>query len=271
MNYSAVSRFHLGTLSLILASSFILTACSGGSSGTDAGTAPTPKPAPPAPPVTPAITDNVLFSLSPASNVIATINKAGYLRSASLDSGTHPLNIALGSAPMTGTAASAVGNGWSPTAGIFARSTVTLTLNPDATTYTLKAQSTSGQASNSAMQVFPNLITPTPATLTGNYGTNPQYVVTVNGNTFTGLFGYECGLSGTLSPNSKTIDITHITFENTKNPTGLACAYAGKEFTGTAFLMGSSDAYPRGVLVVNIDDGGSDMPTMNQLYYFIRP
>jgi hypothetical protein len=97
-----------------------------------------------------------------------------------------------------------------------------------------------------------------------------DYAVVIHGNSVSGTFGYECSWSGTLSPNSKTIDVTHITFENTKNPTGLACSYAGKEYTGTAFLMGASAAYAKGVFVIDFDDGGSSMPTKTNLYHFIR-
>lgn len=239
----------------------MLAACGGGGGG---GSETSP------PPATPAISDNVLFSVSQSPSVIATINKAGVLRASNLPASGQPQTIASGSTPMTGTGASATGNGWLQTNGTFAQSTVSLTLNSDATTYTLKAQSSNGQVMTSKMQLFNNLVTPTPAALTGDYGINSQYLVTVNGNTFTGLFGYECAWSGTLSSNSKTIDLTHIKFETTQNPTGLACAYAGKEFTGTAFLMGTSQAYPKGVLVINVDDGGKSMPTMSQLYYFIR-
>lgn len=255
------SKFNLGTVLITLASTFTLAACGGGGGGSDAS--PTP--------ATPALSDNVLFSAESTPGVIAIINKAGYLRSSNLPTSGQPQTIALGSTPMTGTGASAAGNGWMQTAGKFAQSTIALTLNSDATTYTLKAQSSNGQVVNPKMQLFTGLVTPTPATLTGNYGIDTQHLVTVNGNTFTGLFGYECAWSGSLTSNTKTIDLTQIKFANTQNPTGLACAYAGKEFTGTAFLMGSSQAYPRGVLVIDFDDGGSSVPTLSDLHYFIRP
>lgn len=247
----------------------MLAACGGGGGGgtdTSASTTPKPTPAP-----TPAISDNVFFSISPSAGVIATINKAGYLRSSDSSTTGQPLNLALGNTPMTGTDASSTGNGWLSASGTFVQSTVSLTLNSDSTTYTLKAQSSNGQVTNSKLQLSTYVVTPTLAALAGNFGVNPQYLVTVNGNTFTGLYGYECSWSGTLTPNGKTIDVTHVTFENTQNPTGLACAHTGKEFTGTAFLEGPSAANPRGALVINIDDGGSGMPTMSKLYYFIRP
>lgn len=263
MYSSSNSRVHRRTISMTLAASLLLAACGGGG-GTDTNTPPVP------PPPTPAIADNVFFSIPPASDVIATINKAGYLRAYDMSTSSQLLTIALGNAPIKGTGTSAVGNGWLSSAGIFAQSTVSLTSNSGASTYTLKAQSASGQASNSAMQLSTHLVTPTLSTLAGSYGVISDYSIVVNGNSFTGNLGYECSWSGILSPNNKTIDVTHITFENTKNLTGLACSYAGKEYTGTAFLLGTSAAYAKGVLIINFDDGGSSMPTMSRLYYFIR-
>ncbi|WP_156393444.1 hypothetical protein [Burkholderia sp. Leaf177] len=271
MKQSFDSRFKLSVISITLASSLILAACGGGG-GSDSSASPTPTPTPkPTPAPTPAISDNVFFSMSPSDGVITTINKAGYLRSTDMSTASQPLNIALGSTPMTGTGALSTGNGWLSANGSFIPSTVSLTLNSDATTYTLKSQSSNGQITNSKLQASTYVITPTLAALAGNFGITPYYLVTVTGDTFSGLFGYECAWRGTLSSNSKTIDLTHVTFENTKNPTGLACARTGKEYTGTAFLEGPSVAYPRGTLVINIDDGGSGMPTMSKLYYFIRP
>jgi hypothetical protein len=267
--YSSInSKVHGRSISMALAASLLLTACgggggSGGGSGTDASTPPV------TPPTTPAMTDNVLFSTTPGSDVVATINKAGYLR-ANDSSSAHPLTVALGSAPMKGTGTSAVGNGWLSSAGIFSQSTLSLTSNASTGTYTLKAQSANGEASNSAMQVATNIVNPTLSALAGNYGLIADYALVIHGNSITGTYGYTCSWSGTLSPNGKTIDVTHITFENTKNPTGLACSYAGKEYTGTAFLMGPSAAYAKGLFGINLDDGGSGMPTTSILYYFIK-
>jgi hypothetical protein len=156
----------------------MLAACGGGG-GTDTSASTTPKPTP-AP--TPAISDNVFFSISPSAGVIATINKAGYLRSSDSSTTGQPLNLALGNTPMTGTGASSTGNGWLSASGTFVQSTVSLTLNSDSTTYTLKAQSSNGQVTNSKLQLSTYVVTPTLAALAGNFGVNPQYLVTVNGN-----------------------------------------------------------------------------------------
>jgi hypothetical protein len=263
MYSSTNSKVHGRSISMTLAASLLLAACGGGGGGTDASTPPV------TPPTTPAITDNVLFSTTPGSDIVATINKAGYLRYND-SSSAQPVMVALGSAPMKGTGTSAVGNGWLSSGGIFAQSTVSLSSNSRAGTYTLKAQSASGEASNSAMQLATNLVNPTLAALAGSYGVISDYAVVIHGNSITGTYGYSCSWSGTLSPNGKTIDVTHITFENTKNLTGLACSYAGKEYTGTAFIMGPSAAYAKGLFGINFDDGGSGMPTTSNLYYFIK-
>jgi hypothetical protein len=258
MYSSSNSKVHGRAISITLAASLLLAAC-GGAGGTD------PSP----PPSTPAIADNVLFSITPGIGVVATINKAGYLRAYDMSSG-QPVTIALGNAPMKGTGTSAVGNGWLSSSGIFAQSTVTLNSNPGASTYTLTAQSTSGRASNTTMQLATNLVTPTLPALAGDYGMTSDWTVVINGNSFTGTYDYSCSWSGTLSPNSKTIDVTNIRFENNSNITGLPCPYVGKAYTGTAHLIGPSAAYAKGAFVIIFDDGGSNIPTMMKLYNFIR-
>jgi hypothetical protein len=76
-----------------------------------------------------------------------------------------------------------------------------------------------------------------------------------------------------LTPQTHTIDVTDIQFQTATqdtNPARNPCPYAGKNFTGTAFLMGPSAAYPKGVFVINWDDGGSNMPTAINEGYFTR-
>jgi len=248
---------------LAVAASLLLAACGGGGD-TDTSTHPNPPPAPP--PITPAIADNVLFSITPGVGVVATINKAGYLRAYDMSSG-HPVTIASGSAPMRGSGASATGDGWLLSSAVFSHSTVSLNSNSGASTYTLKAQSAIGQTSNSTMQLASNLQKPTLSSLAGNYGTGPYYSMRIDGTSFTGIYGFTCRWSGTMSLNTNTIDVTNIRFQNAA---GQICPYAGKAFSGTAYLSGPSAAYAKGAIVVLLDDGGSNMPTMINAYNFIR-
>jgi hypothetical protein len=256
MNLSSNLKSRI-SISLMMATPFLFAACGGGGgSGTDAAT----------PPSAPPITDNVLFSITPGLGVVATINKAGYLRAYDMSAG-QPVTIALGGAPMTGSATAATGNGWLLPSGIFASGTVSLTSNPGATTYTLTAQSTSGQVSNSTMQLASNLQTPTLSALAGSYATGPYYTMVVSGSSFTGNYGFACTWSGTLSPNGNTIDVTGIEFDSVA---GQSCSYAGKAFSGTAYLLGPSAAYAKGAIDIIFDDGGATMPTSINLYNFIR-
>src|SRR5471030_2716518 len=246
---------------LTLAASLLLAACGGGG-GSDASS----------PPSAPAIVDNVLFSVTPGIGVVATINKAGYLRAYDMSSG-HPVTIALGSTPMTGNATSATGNGWLLSSDVFAQGTVSLNSNSDKTTYTLKAQTANGQVSNSTMKLASNLTKATLSSLAGYYETGPYYSMTISGLSFTGNYGLTCTWSGTISPNINTIDVTDIKFETIAGPGNIAgqpCPYAGKSFHGTAYLLGPGAAYAKGAIDVILDDGGSSTPTMINLYNFIR-
>jgi hypothetical protein len=248
---------------LALAASLLLAACGGGSD-TDTSAPPVIPPSPP--PSAPAIADNVLFSVTPGIGVVATINKAGYLRAYDMSNG-HPVTIALGSAPMRGSAASATGDGWLLSSAVFSHSTVSLNSNSGTSTYTLKAQSAIGQTSNSTMQLASNLQRPTLSSLAGNYGISPHFTMTVSGTSFTGNYGYACSWSGTMSPNSKTIDVTNIKFQNMA---GQICPYAGRDFNGTAYLLGPSAANAKGAIDILLDDGGSSMPTVIDFYGFTR-
>jgi len=259
--YSSSNSMTHRRFPLALAAASLLLAACGGGSGSDVST----------PSTAPAIADNVLFSVTPGMGVVATINKAGYLRAYDMSSG-HPVTIALGSTPMTGNATSAAGNGWLLSSTVFAQSTVSLNSNANTTTYTLKAQSANVQVSNSTMKLASNLTKPTLSALDGNYQTGPYYTMTINGSSFTGNYGF-CSWSGTISPNINTIDVTNIKFENIaaqENITGQICPYVGKSFHGTAYLLGPSAAYAKGAIDIIFDDSDSSTPTMINLYNFIR-
>lgn len=252
--------------SLMLASAFALSACGGSGGGAD-NTLSSDSSA-----VEPVITDNVLWSITPGSDVVATINKAGYLRAYDLSS-SQPIVIATGTLPMTGSANAATGDGWLLSSGVFAKAAVSLNSNPGTTTYTLEAASGSGQASNSTMQLADNLEKPTSSSLAGDFETGSINTLVSDGSSFAGIYGGSCAWSGTLSPNSNTVDVTDITFKNLPAQTGVptqTCPYAGKVFAGTAYLLGPSAAYPKGAIDVIFDDGGSNMPTSIHMYNFIR-
>lgn len=248
---------------LAATSCVILAGCGGG--GKDAAT--------PAP--GPAIADNVLMSSGPAANgMVATINRAGYIRA--VGNGTdQPLTIGLGTVPMTGNANSATGNGWLPSSGTFVEGNATLSLNSGGKAYSLKIQGATNAASDSTLTLNTILVTPTVSSLAGTYGQTSSMQIVIAGTSFSGTYGYNCTWSGNLAPQANTIDVTDIQFATATatqglNPNANACPYAGKNFTGTAFLMGPSAAYPKGVFVINWDDGGSSMPTSVNEMYFTR-
>lgn len=247
---------------LAAASCVILTSCGGGGKSDAAPASPGP-----------ALVDSVLMSTGPAANgVVATINQAGYIRA--FGTGTdQPLTIGLGNEPMSGNANSATGNGWLPSSGTFVEGNATLSLNSSGKSYSLKVQGAGSTASDSTLELNSILVKPTVSSLAGTYGQTPMTQIVIAGNSFSGTYGYNCTWSGNLTPQTNTIDVTGIQFETAgqeSNPASNQCPYVGKTFTGTAFLMGSSAAYPKGVFVINWDDGGSNIPTSVNEGYFTR-
>jgi hypothetical protein len=212
------------------------------------------------------------MSTGPAADgTVVTINRAGYIRAVG-DGANQSMTVGLGNTPMTGNANSATGTGWLPSAGTFVQGNATLSLDPDGATYSLKVQGPSGAASVSKLTLNDILVNPTVSSLAGTFGQTPTAQIVISGTSFSGTYGYNCAWSGNLTPQTNTIDVTDIQFQTSTltNPAGNNCPYAGKNFTGTAFLMGPSAAYPKGVFVINWDDGGSNMPTSINEYYFPR-
>jgi hypothetical protein len=212
----------------------------------------------------PALKDTVLFSSASAGNgAIVTINRAGYIRA--FGSGNRQaLTVGLGTVPMTGNAASANGNGWLPSASTFVNGTATLNANPGSSSYTLIVAGGNIKASDSTMSTTNLLVKPTLSSLGGTFGITTGTQIVISGNTFSGTYGNNCSWSGTLTPQANTIDVTEIVFGNLIrqfNPSGVACPFTGKTFTGTAFLLGPSAAYAKGTFMLNWDDGGANVPT----------
>ncbi|SOE59595.1 hypothetical protein SAMN05414139_01569 [Burkholderia sp. D7] len=249
-------------LRILAATSYVILAgCGGG--GND-----TPASAP-----GPALADNVLISTGLAANgVIATINRAGFMRVYGSGTG-QALTLGLGTVPMTGDANSATGNGWIPSSGTFVQRNATLSLNSGGKAYSLKVQGATSSASDSMLALNTILVKPTVSSLAGTFGMTSSTRIVIAGNSFSGTYGYSCTWSGNLTPQTNTIDVTDIQFETATQGLNLGanpCPYVGKSFTGTAFLMGPSAAYPKGVFAINWDDGGSNMPTSVNEMYFIR-
>ena len=239
--------------------------CGGGTSTSDNGqSASTPAPA---------IVDNVLMSSGSAANgLVVSINHDGYIRA--FGTGTdQPLTIGLGTTPVTGNLGSATGNGWLPSGSTFVQGSATLSANSDAQTYTLKVQGGNIAGSESTLSLTGNLVKPTVASLAGTYGLSAYQPVVISGTSISGGYTLYCTWSATLTPQTNTIDVTSIQFQSLPQQTGvpfIPCPYVGKTFTGTAFLLGPSAAYPKGVFVMNWDDGGSTMPTTIGEQYFPR-
>ena len=207
-----------------------------------------------------------------ANAVVATVNHSGYLRA--YGNGTdQPLTLGLGTVPLTGNANSATGNGWVPSSGTFVKGNAALSLNSDGKTYSLQVQGPSVTASDSTLTLNGILVAPTVASLAGTYGISSSEQIVIAGTSFSGTYGLYCTWSGNLTPQINTVDVTNIQFEtatSTLNRTSIACPYAGQISTGTAFLMGPSDAYPKGVFVIQWDDGGANTPTEVNEHYFPR-
>jgi hypothetical protein len=250
---------------LTATSCVILASCGGGGGSGSNGNSVAPSPP------GPAITDNVLMSSGPAANaVVVTVNHAGYLRAHG--NGTdQELTFGLGTVPLTGNANSATGNGWVSSANAFVQGNATLSLNGDGKTYSLQVQGTGSTASDSTLTMNSILVAPTLASLAGTYGISSSAQIMINGTSFNGTYGLYCTWSGNLTPQTNTMDVTNIQFEtatSTLNMNSTPCPYAGKTYTGTAFLMGPSDAYPKGAFVIQWDDGGANTPTQVNEYYF---
>jgi hypothetical protein len=220
----------------------------------------------------PILADAVLFSDSNAADgVTMTVDHAGIVRAFGSGTGAN-VSIAAGTKPLSLSGNTSTGDGWLASGNAFEQSTVTLSPNTDGATYTLKAQSASTLVSNSVMRPA-SLVTPTADTLTGDFGLNSTSIMTITGTSFTGYYTNTCAWSGTLNPQGQTIDVTNITFQTSTvlNPNNVACNYAGKVYSGTAYLLGPSAAYPKGTLQMIFDDGGSsDTPTVVQMYNFPR-
>ncbi|WP_233874334.1 hypothetical protein [Paraburkholderia adhaesiva] len=263
------------TLPCAVLSCFFIAGCGGGGSGSSgSSSASTGSSVNTAAPLAPVLADNVLVSNSYAADgVFATINQAGIVRAFGTGSGQN-VRIAAGSTPLSLTGNTASASGWLVSGSTFEPGTVTLSGNADGTTYTIAAQATGTQASDSSMEVLSTVIAPTPGALAGQYGIVSTSAVTIDGTSLTGTYGNTCMWSATLSPNAKTIDVTDITFRTagtTLNPNAIACAYAGKTYTGTAFLLGPSAAYPKGAFDIIFDDSAtSPVPATLTMYNFIK-
>jgi hypothetical protein len=206
--------------------------------------------------------------------VVVTVNHAGYLRA--YGTGTdQSLTLGLGTVPLTGNANSAAGNGWVPSSSTFVQGNATLSLNSDGKTYSLQVQGPSATAPDSTLTLDSILVAPTVASLAGTYGIDPlSFQVVIAGTSFSGVYGTTCTWSGNLTPQTNTVDVTDIQFATatslSSNPNLIPCPYAGKTYTGTAFLIGPSAAYPKGVFVIQWDDGGANTPTQVGEHYFPR-
>jgi hypothetical protein len=220
----------------------------------------------------PILADAVLFSDGNAANSITmTVDHAGIVRAFGSGTGVN-VGIAAGTKPLALNGNTSSGDGWLTSGNSFEQSTVTLSPNTDGATYTLKAQSASTLVSNSVMRPA-SLVTPTSDALTGEFGLNASSNMTITGTSFSGYYTNTCAWSGTLNPQGQTIDVTNITFQTSTvlNPSNIACSYAGKVYSGTAYLLGPSAAYPKGTLQMIFDDGGtSNTPTVVQMYNFPR-
>jgi hypothetical protein len=253
-------------VSLAVSACLALAACGGGSSG-NSNSSNTPAPGP-------ALADTVLFSNSAAADsVTAVINKAGIIRAVG-EGADQSLSIAGGTMPMTGNANSATGGGWLASGNSFAAANVTLSVNSDGKSYTLSAQGSGVQASNAIMQAAAtDLVTPTLSALTGHFGITSSWAIDIDGSTFSGTYGYNCTIAGTLSANAKTVDLTNVTFQRAGsdlNPAGNPCPFAGKTWSGMGFLLAPSATYAKGAFDIVFDDGASGTPTSVNLFNYIR-
>jgi hypothetical protein len=249
---------------LVVTSCVILAGCGGGGTGGSQGSSTPPGPV---------ITDSVLMSSGTAANaLVVTVNHAGYLRA--YGTGTNQsLTLGLGSTPLTGNANSATANGWMPASDIFVSGNATLDLNKDKKTYSLQVQGAGTSASDSTLTLVSNLVAPTTTSLAGTYGIGGNPTITIADTSLNGSYGFDCTWTANLTPQNNTIDVTNIQFATTTsalNPGLIPCPYAGQTYTGTAFLMGPSDAYPKGVFVIQWDDGGVNTPTQIHEGYFPR-
>jgi hypothetical protein len=207
-----------------------------------------------------------------ANAVVVTVNHAGYLRAYG-DGTDQPLTIGRGTAPLTGNANSATSDGWVPSSNSFVKGKATLSRNSDGKTYSLQVQGPNTTASDSTLTLNTILVAPTAASLAGTYGIASSQQIVITGTSFSGTYGLYCTWSGNLTPQTNTVDVTNIQFAtatSTLNPNSIACPYAGQIYTGTAFMMGPSDAYPKGVFVLQWDDGGANTPTEVREFYFPR-
>jgi hypothetical protein len=225
-------------------------------------------------PPEPALTDAVLSSSDLAINgVIATINRAGYIRVGA--NGTNAaLTVGLGNVPLSGNAATASGNGWLPASSTFVNGSVTLSQHTGSSFYTLNVAGGNIKASSATMSAPNILVKPTLSALAGTFGDFSMTQIVVSGNSFSGTYEDNCSWTGTLTPQTNTIDVTGIVFKTRQDPLFIgvepACPYLGKVFTGTAFLLGPSAAYAKGTLMINWDDGGANVPTQVHMMNFPR-
>lgn len=266
------------SLSLAFLSCFALSACGGGNSGkgnssTDDTTG-NGNTSVTLAPVAPLLSDNVLVSNSLAENgLFMTVNASGIVRAFGIGN-TQNFRLAAGTTPLSQIGNTVSGGAWLASGNTYEPGTVTASANADGTTYTLGAQSADAQVSAPNMEPLVTLIAPTPAALSGQYGIASSWAVTIDGSTLNGTYGNTCTWSATLSPNARTIDVSNITFQTAGmplNPDGVACTYAGKVYTGTAFLTGPSQAYPKGAFDIIFDDSASSsVPTTLQMYNFIK-
>jgi hypothetical protein len=229
----------------------------------------------------PAVADNVFMSYTlPASasapndnDAVVTVSKDGVVRA--YGSGAdQALTIAAGTPPLTGNSKTATGGGWLAYGSAFEPASLALSANSDGTSYTLTAKGADTQASNATLTPVSIVITPTVAALAGQYGLpGALYGISIAGTSLTGTFSLYCALSGTLSPNNKTIDVTNVTFQTSLsvyNPNKIGCPYAGKTFNGTAYLLGPSAAYPKGTFQIILDDSAYGTPTTVLISNFPR-
>lgn len=202
-----------------------------------------------------------------------TTNAAGIVRAFGVGDAQN-VRLAAGATPLSQSGQTASGAVWLANGNTFEPATVSVSGNADGATYTLGARSADAQATASQMIPLDTLIAPTPAALSGEYGIVSSWAVTISGSTLTGTYGNTCTWSATLSPNAKTIDVTNIEFQTAGmplNPNGGTCDYVGKNYTGTAFLTGPSQAYPKGVFDILFDDSASSpVPTTLSMFNFIK-
>ena len=258
--------------SLIALSCLSIAACGGGGSGDSGNTPSSSSTNNNTQAQGPAVADNVFSSYTlPASasapndnSAVVTVSKDGIVRA--FGSGADQvLTIAAGTTPLTGNSKTATGGGWLAYGSTFEPAALTLNANADGTSFTLTAKGADTQASNSTLKPISILVSPTEAALAGQYGiSGAGYGISIEGTSLTGTVSLNCALSGTLSPNNQTIDVTNVTFQTSASPylsNGTGCPYAGKSFNGIAYLLGPSAAYPKGTFQIILDDSASGTPT----------